>query len=70
MAKLALDKLKNNPKSQVLIVGSGISIKGFIINDFTVNGSNNIFIGHQAGKNEMGSNKLYISNSETTRNGQ
>lgn len=40
MAILAIDKLKNNAKSQITIVGPGIAVTAFLISDFTLSGSN------------------------------
>lgn len=46
-------------------VGSNNVILGFEAGNAVINGSNNVFIGSRAGKNEKGSNLLYIANSET-----
>lgn len=40
MAILAIDKLKSNPKSRVVIVGKGFSVTAFVIGEFTIGGTN------------------------------
>ena len=46
--------------------GSNNTTLGYQTGAENINGSGNVFLGYQAGFNETGSNKLYISNSNTT----
>ena len=45
--------------------GDGNTAMGYRAGYTNTAGSNNVFIGHKAGYNETGSNKLYISNGDT-----
>jgi hypothetical protein len=45
--------------------GSYNTALGLMAGTNNIAGSSNVFIGSEAGKNELGSNKLYISNSDT-----
>ena len=49
----------NNKSSKNTAIGYGT---GYL----NVSGEGNLFLGYKAGRNELGSNKLYISNSETS----
>jgi microcystin-dependent protein len=46
--------------------GSNNTSLGFESGFINVSGSGNVFLGHMAGRNESGSNKLYISNNSAT----
>ena len=56
---LGTDALSSNT------TGSNNTASGYQAGFSNIAGSNNVFIGHKAGYSETGSNKLYISNSET-----
>ena len=57
-----------NSTGNSLIAGVGVrnTFIGYQAGYNNKNGSNNVFVGSKAGMNEAGSNKLYISNSETS----